>query len=584
MRVIEAGLLLVLPLVFYRGFAEQFSYVKIFLTKALIILGLGIWALDLVWGRVTWPQRFRLGPPLALLTFAVLISCKNSPVPMFSLREAEYFLCGPVWVFLLVSWAASESAVWRCSAVAAVAGTVVAAVALMQWSGHDPLLFGGYQIEWGKMVARMRLYSTFGNPNFVAGYLIGAVFPALALAVAALSRWAKAGLWAAAAVMLVAVVGAGSRGAWASLVAGLLVAGFVWRRGRIPSAADSALGGGRDGFVKARSLVAPAVIWIVAEAFDKMAVAGLTHLEGRLYLWRVSWPMFAEHPLLGGGWGTFQLRFLDLQARCVAEHPALILHWSNIRQLHNDYLQLLLEAGLLGLGALLWLLLTYGREARQALVGAATRTTRLWLAASAGGVTAILVDSFFNFQLSIPPTFLLLFTLLAFPALLMAGRAPSSDEVGKPSLTGLAQGQDRFRVLRALASVGVLLCAGALLVEVTRRAQAERDYALALRFESRGEMAHAEETYRHGLALNPLNGRLHYGLSRVLYLQDRLPQALAETLLAERTYRDSHLEVLKARVEDRMGQAGAALEAYRHALALDPTLKTVQADIERLQR
>jgi hypothetical protein len=32
-----------------------------------------------------------------------------------------------------------------------------------------------------------------------------------------------------------------------------------------------------------------------------------------------------------------------------------------------------------------------------------------------------------------------------------------------------------------------------------------------------------------------------------------------------------------------MGAANPALETYRHALALDPTLKTVQADIKRLE-
>jgi hypothetical protein len=57
---------------------------------------------------------------------------------------------------------------------------------------------------------------------------------------------------------------------------------------------------------------------------------------------------------------------------------------------------------------------------------------------------------------------------------------------------------------------------------------------------------------------------------------------LAEVLLAERTFADSHLEVLKARIQDQMGLAGPALASYRHALALDPTLKSVQADIERL--
>jgi hypothetical protein len=66
-------------------------------------------------------------------------------------------------------------------------------------------------------------------------------------------------------------------------------------------------------------------------------------------------------------------------------------------------------------------------------------------------------------------------------------------------------------------------------------------------------------------------------------LTNRYPAALTEVYLAERTYADSHLQVLKGRIQQRMGWGAAALETYRHVLALDPTLKTVQADIERLQ-
>jgi Flp pilus assembly protein TadD len=54
--------------------------------------------------------------------------------------------------------------------------------------------------------------------------------------------------------------------------------------------------------------------------------------------------------------------------------------------------------------------------------------------------------------------------------------------------------------------------------------------------------------------------------------------------MAEQAYADSHLELLKARIEDEAGQRDAALLTYRHALELDPNLQTVQEDIERLEK
>lgn len=577
--VLATGLLLAVPLVFHRGFAEQFSYLKLILTEGLVLLGLVAWTLALVWRGVHWPRRFALGPPLALLTVAVVLSCWNSPVPAFSLIEAEYFLCGPLWLLLLVCWGGGEGRLRSLAMLVALAGTAVAAIALLQWMGHDPLLFGGYRTVWGTMVGRMRLYSTFGNPNFVAGYLIGAIFLALALAGVSSNLAGKAAGCVSVAAMFAAIGGTRSRGAWVGLAAGLLVARFVWRY-EAAFAQPSSPGAAEGRVASTQCVVIPAALAFLASSLGQTAEVLLSRFEGRVYLWRVSWPMFTEHPLLGSGWGTFQFRFLDLQARFLQAHPECVRYWSHLRQLHNDPLQILLEAGALGLAALGWVLWAYGREARRALPGA-PRSTRLWIGASAGGATAVLVNSFFNFQLAIPPTLLLLFTLLAFPSLLRAGDS-TRKEIGTSPDTENGEKKLRFFGGRVIASLAVVGFAALLLFQIARRAAAEYDYMLALSAERQGDLARAERTYRQGLARASLHGRLHYGLARVLYVQGRFPEALAEALLAERAFADSHLEVLKARIQDQMGLAGPALASYRHALALDPTLKSVQADIERL--
>ncbi len=593
-RLLAVGLLMVVPLAFDRGFAEQFSYVKIFLTKLLVILGVGAWALAFLAGKIRRPASLRLAAPLALFTLAVLVSSLNSPVPAFTLREAEYFLCGPLWTLLLISWGEGETTVRSVAVLVTLAAGVVASIAVVQWLGFDPLLFGKYRVDWGAMAARMRLYSTFGNPNFVAGYLIGAIF--LALALGALSRKLRARImwYGCAAMMLAAILGAGSYGAWAGLVAGGIVTALVWKsRGREAPAAAAARRE-KVGLARARGVLFPGIFWPGATLLGQVMGALLGRLEGRLFLWRSSWPMFLEHPFLGGGCGSFQLRFLDLQASFLAAHREMVRYWSNIHQLHNDLLQLLLETGLVGFGAFAWVLWSFARETRRAL---GVPSERLWLGAGAGGVTAILVDSLFNFQFYVPPTFLLLFTLIAFPALL-GDRPDAKSKMPLPSppaevsesfrlspgvrIPKALPGWLQFRALRLLGGLAVLVACGALLVQFTRRAAAEREYAQALRLEHEDELERAEQSYRAGLRFDPLNGRLHYGLARVLYLRGKFPTALAEAQLAERTYRDSHLEVLKGRVQDQMGLAAPALETYRHALALDPTLKTVQGDIERL--
>jgi tetratricopeptide (TPR) repeat protein len=118
----------------------------------------------------------------------------------------------------------------------------------------------------------------------------------------------------------------------------------------------------------------------------------------------------------------------------------------------------------------------------------------------------------------------------------------------------------------------------------TRVLASERSYQTALDREDRDDLTGAEEAFWRSIDLNDLNGRAHFGLSRMLHSGGRSPEALEEILRAEQTYADSHQEVLRARILDQMGRNSEALAAYRHALWLDPTLTSVQEDIDRLSK
>jgi tetratricopeptide (TPR) repeat protein len=132
--------------------------------------------------------------------------------------------------------------------------------------------------------------------------------------------------------------------------------------------------------------------------------------------------------------------------------------------------------------------------------------------------------------------------------------------------------------------VAILVVAGGLLWHEARVLESERWYQTASDREDHNDLEGAENAFRSSVNLNGLNGRAHFGLSRVLYSRGRSSEALEEILRAERTYTDSHQEVLRARILEQMGRNSEALAANRHALWLDPTLTSLQEDIERLSR
>ncbi len=570
--LLETGLLLITPLVFHPGFSDQFTYPKVVLTKFIVLLGLVGLLLSIVFG---WRRRsFNSGyeAPLAFLGLAVLASCLTSPAPDFSLIEAEYFLCGPLWLLLIISGSGGPSRVRWIAILVTIAAGLAAAVAVLQWAGQDPMSLMGFSVSAGTTRPSMRLYSTFGNPNFVAGYLIGAIF----LAIPLLADQRKPALKMLAAIVVfvifAAILGARSRGAWLGLAVGLFVVRRYWVRktpvdeAAEPSASPEMLNAG---------LISVFPIALSQSVVQPLQVL-LERFEGRAYMWRASWPMFLEHPFWGNGWGTFQLRFPDLQAEFLSANPDYAGYWTYTRRLHNDPLQILLEAGVMGFIAMVWLLWVYWSKVRKDLLRASP-TERLWLAASIGGVTAIVVDSLFNFQLAIPPTLILLFTLLGLPHLLMSPKLGAVHENTTP-ISG------RRVAFGALA--GVFIVSGAWFVSlgIARRATAEHLLAQGMRQERRGAYESAEQSFRDGLSYAPADGRLHYALARAYYVDEQFSEALEEVQQAERTVADSHLLVLKARIQEGLDDAGAALETYRRAVWLDPSLRSARADIERLSQ
>ena len=89
------------------------------------------------------------------------------------------------------------------------------------------------------------------------------------------------------------------------------------------------------------------------------------------------------------------------------------------------------------------------------------------IAASVGGVTAILADSLFNYQFAVPPTYILLFTLLAIPALL-GDVEVETESPGRPSPAPPARRHPWRLVLQVAGSMAILAAAGGLLWQQTR--------------------------------------------------------------------------------------------------------------------
>ena len=236
------------------------------------------------------------------------------------------------------------------------AGVAITVVAFLQAASPEPhKIYGIWRPRWDWAV-----FGPYVNRNHFAGYLVMAAPLAIGFALEAISRlrsaWARsrrgwlllgeregnaAVRWSAVAMVVVAgLLASQSRGGVSAFALAALALPLASRRRR-----RTALG--------VALLVGLGVGWVglggVLSAFEVRGVRA-----SRIDLWRDMLPMAPRFPVFGDGWNAFATAYPWYQTVWRTE-------W--IGEAHNDYLQVLLDGGLVGAALIAGLLVVVFRGA-----------------------------------------------------------------------------------------------------------------------------------------------------------------------------------------------------------------------------
>jgi O-antigen ligase len=211
-----------------------------------------------------------------------------------------------------------------------------------------------------------RLQGGADDPNFLAAYIVVAMVLVATLR-PRLPGIARMAIPLALAVLVAGLFATQSRGGVLAAVAALVAALALFPGGRrviVAGALVFALAG---------------VAYVSAEpsAHERLTTAAADRGNGREDLWRVAGRMVADHPLAGVGLANFPVRSREyvrepgaLQfVELIAERP---------HEAHNTYLQVLAEAGLIGLGLFIAVI--------AAAISSAVRAARRFDAVGAGAL------------------------------------------------------------------------------------------------------------------------------------------------------------------------------------------------------
>lgn len=367
------------------------------------------------------------GNPLQLLLLATVGYAFIQQIPLFASNagrssisiapfatySATMVLIAQTILFILINNLLDQSRKERLFHILTFWGGAMAFFALLQ------NFAGNGKIYWFKEITSVNtFFGPYVNRNHFAGYMEMLVPIPITLLMFGLVRNQLSLIYSFISVLMaLAIITSGSRGGVLCL---LLETGFIFLSVLIFKNRWRYL---RTSLISLVLIISSVILGIgifgadsLVERLQEPMVKGETSGIKRLGIWETSWQIFRDHPVTGVGLGAFETAYPQYD-----KANGLYL----IDYVHNDYLQLLTDLGIIGgiMGLLFFFLLFYRAfhnfyfHNQITLIDSNNISTQTLyqaqILAALVGCIGIAIHSVFDFNLQIPANALLFLTLAA---------------------------------------------------------------------------------------------------------------------------------------------------------------------------
>ena len=394
--IVLVVLFFAVPLAFYR-WVTTFAMTKETLAQLLLLAIAPLWALLLLKSRNRYSLKSPLTIPIIVLAGIIALSLINTEDFFSSILGLA--LWGSYFLVYYVVISVARDLRWAKILLGAAlsAGFLAATYCIFQFYGVDFSF-------WVRLGGRGRLFSTFGNPNYLAGYLIACMSPLFVLLTTVRRRWQKGVLLTAITVLYTSLLMTYTRAAWAGFIASALftLALLLFSQGKRLFRRNRYWLAGLAVVIVAITVIysvpnplnweGGSVVGRAASSFD------LTSYASRSLIWLSTIEVAKKHPIIGQGIGTLGVNYPEGQGEVLeqARYRHLIPQANYSINAHNDLLHMWAEIGILGLLAAVWIILAFYRRSLLSLKKMPTDQALL-LIGFMGGTLAILAHSVFSF-------------------------------------------------------------------------------------------------------------------------------------------------------------------------------------------
>jgi O-antigen ligase len=350
-QVVLVVVLVAIPPLFDPTTVEIENLPRLVLLVVAGVLILGIWAVDAVWSG--WrPRRLVNGFQWVLLAIVAWfgVTTLTSVEPRLSLLGQYGSYEGFLLLAALAVVACALAETFSADSLPALVRIVVASAVpilvygLIQVYGFDvdknsPLDF----VKWPHVFHNV--FTTFGNPNHMAGFLVTVLPLGVVTAILAKRRWLRVALWVWVTIALLLLLQTAARGAWLAAVA----AGAVLVLGMLPHVRAKARTVGLAGagaLIVIVALISLGSHFLGGKASELFKFGSGTSVSQRYGYWSAAFRLGLHHLFVGTGPDTFAATYARYQDATLANQLGTNYY---VNGAHNIFLSWLANEGIPGL-------------------------------------------------------------------------------------------------------------------------------------------------------------------------------------------------------------------------------------------
>jgi O-antigen ligase len=516
------ALAVLVPIAFHPWCYTTFAPAKEFTFAALVIIGLMFWAIKMVSREEIKFTSTPLNLPILSFIAICSLSLIWSNTFFTSLKELPHFLAGPLLYFIIVNNITSEKQINRIISAVLIVGAALGIYGIFQYNDIDFSF-------WTSSGGRNKVFGLCGNVGYFAGYLILPLSLAIPLFFVSKNRNRKIllliGILAMGTTLIITFARSSYLALGVSLIFMFLL--FLLSRGK--------------NFLKENKklfVILLIVIIIVASLFiipTPLSKPGtvISQIKGRvsinqlinvfssgrrIAIWKFTWMMIKDHPILGSGIGTYKYNTLRYQAKFFEQGDNRSIYpFGFADKAHNEYLQLWAELGTIGLAIFLWLIITYFNYGIRYLKREKDEQKQGIMIGLMGAVVAFLVDCFFWFPLHLTTNVFLLWLFIGLTVVM--GIEKNAGSVSKSKRSSVYK-------FKPVLYIVIILLAAFLCITVARPFMARIRWYSGFKEVENKDWEKATEIYESALKWDPYTGGLYYDMGKIFMIRELYGTAL----------------------------------------------------------